>query len=340
MKVFLSYSSNNLEIATRIARSLKDEGDNVFLDRESLPTGEDYDRRIREAIEGADIFIFLVSPEAISSGSYALAELGIAERASDSKGLKLLPVMVSQSDFESMPPYLRSRTVLQPQGDVLAETLAAAADARREIQRDRVSVTVMVSNSGWILTFYILDDHPREIFYRFADETNFRSTGFTRVPDMKTGLPIPRPQATVPAFAGKRDLFLKYTDSRGRERGPYRLPLDAEQSIVSFVKDVLETTRPWVAYREYPEGRMLLYFTHLLSYKNALKEIRYSVDNETLSNRVRFTPPRHPAEIGIAEEDEVVVEIPMASAYVCVKLVFIDGTEWPPERFDCAIAST
>jgi hypothetical protein len=79
---------------------------------------------------------------------------------------------------------------------------------------------------------------------------------------------------------------------------------------------------------------MLAYFTHLISLKNALKEIRYSVDNETLSNRVHFTPSRHPGDTEISEDDEIMVEIPPTAGYVCVKLIFIDGTEWPPERFN------
>jgi len=36
----------------------------------------------------------------------------------------------------------------------------------------------------------------------------------------------------------------------------------------------------------------------------------------------------------ISEGDEIMVEIPTTAGYVCVKLVFIDGTEWPHERFN------
>jgi hypothetical protein len=27
------------------------------------------------------------------------------------------------------------------------------------------------------------------------------------------------------------------------------------------------------------------------------------------------------------------VQVPVAARYVCVKLVFVDGSEWPAERF-------
>jgi len=333
VKVFLSYSSDKVDVAKRIAASLKDEGDEVFFDRDSLPVGETYDRRIREAIQSAQVFIFLITREAIASGCYALAELGIAERASVGSGMKVLPVMVSQTDFESLPPYLRSLTVLQPRGDLVAETLAAVADIRLELNRKQVSVSVMVANSGWILTFFFIGDRPREIFFRFGDRSDFKSTGLTRVPDSTTGLPLPRLQVTIPPFTGSRDLFVKYLDARGREHGPYALVVDAAQSLIAFAQDALESTRPWVSFREF-DGRMLAYFTHLVSFKYALKEIQYSLDNETLSKRVHFTPPRHPGDIEISEGDETMVEIPPTAGYVCVKLIFIDGTEWPPERFD------
>jgi hypothetical protein len=332
VNVFISYSSGQVELAARIARSLREGGEAVFFDREALPPGETYDSRIREAIEGSDLFLFLVDPAAISPGSYALAELGIAERASERNALKVLPVMVADTSFAAMPPYLRSVTVLQPRGDVVAEALAAIADVARELRREQVSVSATVTNSGWMLNFFILEQHLREVFYRFGDEAEFRSTGFSQVPDRRSGLPQPRLFAMVPPVKGTRELLVKYIDSSGRERGPYRLVLDANEQLVASVKQVLEVTKPWVAFREYPEGQWLAYFTHLLAYKAALREIQYSVDNDTLSSRVRFTSSPGPAP-GIGADDEVMVKIPPQTRYVCVKLVFIDGSEWPAERF-------
>ena len=183
------------------------------------------------------------------------------------------------------------------------------ADIRLELKRERVSVSVTVANSGWILNFFVIGERPREVFFRFGDEADFKSTGLTRVPDSTTGLPLPRLQATVAPFAGSRDLFVKYVDARGREHGPYPLVVDAARSVIASAQDALEITRPWVSFREV-DGRMLAYFTHLLAFKNAFKEIRYSVDSDTLSTRVHFTPPRHPGETEISEGDEIMVEIP------------------------------
>ena len=202
-----------------------------------------------------------------------------------------------------------------------------------------VQVISSLANSGWVLNFDILGDEPiKEIFYRFADEDTFKSTGFTQARDPRTGLAQPRSYVEVPLFKGTRTLLVKYTDSAGRENGPYTLILDAVKQIVAETKDVLQTTESsWVSFREFPKGRMLLYFSHLVSYKNGLKEIQYSVDNESLSRRVRFTPDwSGPGAPGIRDDDEIVVEIPMSAKFVDVKLVFIDGSEWPARRFAIA----
>ena len=75
MNVFLSYSSTNTEIAKRVAHLLKDEGDEVFFDRESLPLGETYDRRIREAIEDCER-MFRETLVRVSTDNIGLARVG------------------------------------------------------------------------------------------------------------------------------------------------------------------------------------------------------------------------------------------------------------------------
>jgi hypothetical protein len=335
MNVFLSYSSSDLELAERLAYSLRDEGYSVFFDRTSLPPGEGYHSHIRSAIERCNLFIFLISHESVSRGSYALTELGVVQHKWGSPSGRILPVMVSEIDLATLPPYLKTVTVLRPQGEVVPEVVAVV-NRLRLLDAEPVKVSGSLSNAGWLLSFDILGYVPiKEIFYRFADEDTFKSTGFTQVRDPRTGLVGPKLYAVVPLFKGTQTLLVKYTDSAGSENGPYTLLLDAVEQIVAWTKDALEILGDsWVGFREYPEGRMLLYFTNLVSHKNSLKEIQYSVDNESLSRRVRFTPDW--SGLGapkILDDDETVVEIPMSARFVVVKLVFIDGSEWPARRF-------
>jgi len=124
MKIFLSYASQDREPAKSIYLALRDQGNRVFFDRADLPAGEEYHNRIRAAVEDSDLFIFLISANALDAGSYTLSELDIAEKA----GVKLLPVALGKVDLESLPALLKAVTFLQTDGNLPA---AVAAEVYR-----------------------------------------------------------------------------------------------------------------------------------------------------------------------------------------------------------------
>ena len=49
-------------MAERLALSLRGDGYTVFFDQSDIGAGEEYDSRIRKAIEACDLFVFLISP--------------------------------------------------------------------------------------------------------------------------------------------------------------------------------------------------------------------------------------------------------------------------------------
>ncbi len=77
MKIFLSYASEDRALAEDIQLALAGAGHEVFFDRQSLPAGGDYHQRIRAAVNGTDLFVFLISPDSIDAGGYALTETGL-----------------------------------------------------------------------------------------------------------------------------------------------------------------------------------------------------------------------------------------------------------------------
>jgi TIR domain len=126
-RVFLSYTSAQGETAARIELSLKGEGFSVFRDRSALPPGESFDDRIRMAIEESDLFVFLITPEAVSPGRYTLTELKFAEQKWPHPGGRVLPVVVEATPKEALPAYLRAVTILKPHGNLVAEVAAEVA---------------------------------------------------------------------------------------------------------------------------------------------------------------------------------------------------------------------
>src|SRR4030095_16460715 len=108
-------ASEQKDVARSIEIALRGEGHTVFLDRSALEAGETYNDQIREAIAASDLFVFLITPEALAAGRYTLTELELAERRWPSPSGHLLPVTVRSTPIAAIPPYLKGVTILEPQ---------------------------------------------------------------------------------------------------------------------------------------------------------------------------------------------------------------------------------
>jgi formylglycine-generating enzyme required for sulfatase activity len=134
MKIFLSYASEDRELVEPIHLALRAQGHKVFFDRTDLPPGEEYDSRIRQAIEGSQLLVFFISPASLDAGSYTLTELHIAQKTWEHPGGMLLPVVLRRVEWDRVPPYLKSVTFLEPEGNVtatVADEVHRIASARR-----------------------------------------------------------------------------------------------------------------------------------------------------------------------------------------------------------------
>jgi len=125
VRIFISYSSPDRQIAEEIQLALLGEGHDVFYDKDSLPAGGNYHARISNAIALANAFIFLISPDSITPGSYALTELKFVRSKWPHPNGRVLPVRLLSTPWENIPAYLKSVTVLEPSGNIAAEVLDA-----------------------------------------------------------------------------------------------------------------------------------------------------------------------------------------------------------------------
>src|SRR5262245_50949659 len=135
MKVFISHASEQAEMARSIEIALRGEGHSVFLDRSSLSPGDTYNDHIRDAIARCDLFIFLISPEAIAQGRYTLTELEFVEQKWPHPSGGVLPVVVSPTDLASVPAYLKGVTLLEPKGNLPAAVAMAVSRTGRSWYR-------------------------------------------------------------------------------------------------------------------------------------------------------------------------------------------------------------
>ena len=125
MKIFLSYASEYRELAESIHLKLLNAGHEVFFDQQKLQPGLAYDLKIKDAIQRCDLFVFLLAPESIEPGSYALTEVGLVQRKWPNPEGRVLVVDLGNLAGRTVPPYLRSNILLSPKGDPATETLFA-----------------------------------------------------------------------------------------------------------------------------------------------------------------------------------------------------------------------
>ena len=126
MTVFLSYAHEQRSIAEEISLALSTRGCDVFFDRYTLQPGLEYGEAIQKAVQTCDLFVFLISPDALRDGKYALTELGFAKKRWKNPSGKILPVMARPTLDSRIDLYLRAVTILYPQGNVAAEVAARA----------------------------------------------------------------------------------------------------------------------------------------------------------------------------------------------------------------------
>jgi TIR domain len=130
MRIFLSHASEQHTLADRLAVALRARGDQVFLDRDDLPPAKEFHDRIRQAVEQCELFCFLISSQSIAAGRFTLSELGAARRRWPNPAAHVLPIMVEKVPVDSVPPYLRAVTILEPEGDLVAEAISRIEELR------------------------------------------------------------------------------------------------------------------------------------------------------------------------------------------------------------------
>jgi hypothetical protein len=149
MKVFLSYSSSDRTLVEPIYLALRAQGHTVFFDRAGLPAGEEYNVRIRRAIEKSQLVLFMVSPDSLDPGSYTLTELRIAQKTWEHPAGRVLPILLRPISLERIPPYLKSVTLFEPEGDLtasVADQVYRIAQTRRRAKFKKAAAMLIVAS--------------------------------------------------------------------------------------------------------------------------------------------------------------------------------------------------
>jgi hypothetical protein len=102
LRIFLLYARGDQGAVRRLYRQLAKEGADVWLDREKLIPGQDWQYEIRKAIHDSDLVIVCLSRQFNRQGGYRHEELKIAVRKANSLregGIFIIPARLDECDL-------------------------------------------------------------------------------------------------------------------------------------------------------------------------------------------------------------------------------------------------
>ncbi len=174
-------------------------------------------------------------------------------------------------------------------------------------QNDSVNAPIAMfsrHNGGWTVVFSIADP-TLGISWRMGEAGNFRETGFIDTLDPRTRKRMPNPSIELPADAPAATIQVRYVDTNGDIQGPFPIRFDPEAALIRDQRKILDmTATSWLSFREF--NGLLVYYTHLMSYRCAIREVRVGIDS-TVPDKVLKMPacdPRDPS-VDSARSDAV-----------------------------------
>src|SRR5882672_4028186 len=150
-------------------------------------------------------------------------------------------------------------------------------------------------NGGWTVVFSIADP-TLGISWRMGDSGEFRETGFIDTLDPRTRKRIPNPSIELAADTPAATIQVRYLDTSGELQGPFPIKFDPEAALIRDQRKILDmTATSWLSFREF--NGLLVYYTHLMSYRCAIREVRVGVDSAVPDKVLKMPPcdPRDPS---------------------------------------------
>lgn len=179
-------------------------------------------------------------------------------------------------------------------------------------------------NSGWTVTFSIADP-ALGISWRRGEQGDFRETGFADMLDPRTRKRIPNPSVDLDADTPASTIYVRYIDANGDLKGPFPIRFEPEAALIRDQRKILDmTASSWMSFREF--NGLLVYYTHLVTYRCAIREVRIGIDT-TVPDKVLQLPPcdmREPH--AIPHSVSPYLKLPPRTKSVSVELTFRDGS--------------
>ena len=235
----------------------------------------------------------------------------------DGKGA-LIPHFVDQQVLGAWLDAARARVkTLEPQLDAA---------------RTEPTMTQSRFNGGWTV-FVTLPEPALSMSYRIGGTGDFVDAGQSNNLDPRTGKPMPNTLITLGVDQEPTTIHVKYVNAKGQEMGPFALAFVTTSALVEEQKRILEMTwTSWLAIQRY-DADMLIYYTHLVSYRCGVAKVVYGVNKETPDTELTLPPCDEREPYAIPGDVTPYFKGPPDIGFVTVQLTYQDGAQSAVRRF-------
>lgn len=225
--------------------------------------------------------------------------------ADPNRKIDVLPVEKQQ--VAALPPVMTAPKLVEP----AESTNAPIASFSRH-------------NGGWTVVFSIADP-TLGISWRLGEGGDFKETGFIDALDPRTRKRIPNSSVQLDPDTQAQTIYVRYVDSNGDLKGPFPIRFEPETALLRDQRKILDmTASSWLSFREF--NGLLVYYTHLVSYRCAIRQVRIGIDSTVPDKVVQLPPCDMKEPHAIPHNVSPYFKLPPNTKSVSVELTFKDGS--------------
>jgi hypothetical protein len=213
--------------------------------------------------------------------------------------------------------------------EILAQWIATAQKRLKTLETVDVNATPTINpvraGQGWLVNVS-MPEPATAISWRLGNQGDFVDTGRLAIKDQQTGQPMVNPSFQLAGDTQSASIFVKYTDIKSREVGPFEIKFDPSNALMASQKAMIEQTwTGWIAF-DASGFRGNVYFTSLAVFSCGLKEVRYGLDGGPLDQLLPMPACNSEQPFSIPDGFISYFKVTDAVKSMAVEIVYNDGT--------------
>jgi len=185
------------------------------------------------------------------------------------------------------------------------------------------------SNQGWLVNVS-LPEAATQFGYRVGDGGQFVDPGHMDFLDQRTGQRMPKTNFVLPGDQKPTTIYVTWRDSRGEQAEVFPVSFNPDGALAEGQKKILEQLwTGWISF-----SNRMAYFTHLISYRCGISEVRYGM-NDGPADKVWPLPPCDPANPhSVPSNSKIYMKLPSGTSKMRVQLTYADGSKSEVRQFN------